>query len=197
MTSCRFEFFLSYILKVDFTHLWWTQAIWCCDHRLSGQESIYGPAKLKLYFKKILRHSGEMEFNIYQFHMEIKCILKLTSPNQIKRKCNNYSTQYIVRFLKKKNVEWPLLNHLKCWSQNPGLPCGLRKINVNPPETTGSLHVASRLNLWSEPHAGTSNYCLRLNISSHFVLAAFHTGTGGFRAFSCITNQTLFHGFHF
>lgn len=105
MTSCRFEFFLSYILKVDFTHLWWTQAIWCCDHRLSGQESIYGPAKLKLYFKKILRHSGEMEFNIYQFHMEIKCILKLTSPNQIKRKCNNYSTQYIVRFLKKK----------KCW----------------------------------------------------------------------------------
>lgn len=39
-----------------------------------------------------------MEFNIYQFHMEIKHILKLTSPNGIQRKGNNYSTQFTVRF---------------------------------------------------------------------------------------------------
>lgn len=66
--------------------------------QIKWMESMYSAAELK-HFLKFPRHSGEIEFNIHQFHVEIKCILKLTSPNRIQRQCNNYSIQFMVRFL--------------------------------------------------------------------------------------------------
>lgn len=117
---------------------------------------------------------------------------------KFKGKHNNYSTQFIVRFFSFFffNVVWPLLNYLKCWPQNPGLLCGWRKINGNPPKETGSLHVAMGSTFDQSYMLQPPIIVLRRDLYSHFILAAFQRGTGGFRAFSWVTNQIIFHGFH-
>lgn len=146
-------------------------------------------------FKKIIpRHSGKVEFNIYQFHVEIKCILKLTSPNQIQRKTTTIQHNSLSGFFI-LNVVWPLLNCLKHWPKNLGFLCGLRKINGNPSKETRSLHTAMG-STFDQSHMLQPPIIVLRRLSSHFILAAFQRRTGGFKAFSWVTNQIIFHGFH-
>ena len=81
-------------------------------------------------------------------------------------------------------------------TSKPGIPIGLRKINGNPSKETGNLHTAMGSTFVQSHMLQPPIIVLRRNLSSHFILAAFQRGTGGFKAFSWITNQIIFHGFH-
>lgn len=95
------KLFLSYILMVGLTSLWWTKQ---SDAQWSPIKWVgvnVWHSRIKVSFKKSWGTQEKRNLISTKFHREIKCILKLTSPNQIQQKGSNYSTYFIVSLFSK------------------------------------------------------------------------------------------------